>query len=54
MTNLFMVWWDRELKRRCREKYIIFELYVRYVDDIDVAVRDPVQSVNEEDVMTDI
>jgi len=33
-----MCYWDRELIRRCREQLILFLLYKRYKDDINVAV----------------
>ena len=33
-----MCHWDRELIRKCREQLILFLLYKRYKDDINVAV----------------
>ena len=41
VANLFMVWWDRELKTRLNEERIVLELYSRYVDDGNIAVEPP-------------
>ena len=38
VANLFMVWWDRELKSRLSVERILIELYSRYVDDGNTAV----------------
>ena len=41
VANLFMVWWDRELKSRLSAEGILIELYSRYVDDGNTAVQRP-------------
>ena len=41
VANLFMVWWDRELKSRLSVERILIELYSRYVDDGNTAVQRP-------------
>ena len=41
VANLFMVWWDRELKVRLDEARILIELYSRYVDDGNTAIQCP-------------
>ena len=41
VANLFMVWWDRELKVRLNEARIQIELYSRYVDDGNTAIQRP-------------
>ena len=41
VANLFMVWWDRELKSRLTVERILIKLYSRYVDDGNTAVRRP-------------
>ena len=37
ISDVYMCYWDRELIRRCREQLILFLLYKRYKDDINVA-----------------
>ena len=39
VANLFLVWWDNELKRKMRENGIIVKLYSRYVDDGNIVVK---------------
>ena len=39
VANLFMVWWDRELKARLTSEGIYLPLYSRYVDDGNIAVK---------------
>ena len=39
VANLFLVWWDKELKRKMRENGIIVKLYSRYVDDGNIVVK---------------
>ena len=39
VANLFMVSWDRELKRRLFEEEISLKLYSRYVDDGNIVVK---------------
>ena len=41
VANLFMVWWDRELKARLSQERIMIELYSRYVDDGNIAAQPP-------------
>ena len=41
VANLFMVWWDKELKTRLHAERILLELYSRYVDDGNIAVQRP-------------
>ena len=48
VANLFMVWWDRELKVRLTSEQIILELYSRYVDDGNIAVKCKDQSSIDE------
>ena len=46
VANLFLVWWDRELKSRLSVERILIELYSRYVDDGNTAVQCPEDLVN--------
>ena len=46
IANLFMVWWDRELKQRLREHKILLKLYARYVDDGNIALNKIGNSTN--------
>ena len=39
IANLFMVWWDREFKKKINENNIEMKLYTRYVDDETVVCR---------------
>ena len=39
IANLFMVWWDRELKRRLAQNNMFLKLYARYVDDGNIAIK---------------
>ena len=51
VANLFMVWWDRELKLRLQTEKITLQLYSRYVDDGNIVVQRPVElldNTNEE------
>ena len=38
ISDVYMCHWDRELIRKCREQLILFLLYKRYKDDINVAL----------------
>ena len=38
VANLFMVWWDREFKKRLISEKIVLKLYSRYVDDGNIIV----------------
>ena len=49
VANLFMVWWDRELKARLYEAKILIELYSRYVDDSNIAAQRPEDLKNSTD-----
>ena len=51
VANLFMVWWDRQLQKRCQEQQIHLKLYARYVDDINIVTKKPAQSEKDQDVM---
>ncbi len=50
---LFMVWWDRELKKRLQEKDLNFQLYSRYVDDGNIVIQKVAGTLNEEDGETE-
>ena len=39
VANVFMIWWDRELKRRLEANNIILKLYSRYVDDGNIVLK---------------
>ena len=39
VANLFVVWWDRELKIRLEHEGIILKLYSRYVDDGNIVIK---------------
>ena len=39
VANLFMVWWDTEIRMLMRKHKISIKLYSRYVDDIDVVAK---------------
>ena len=39
IANLFMVWWDRQLKQKIVDDGISLKMYSRYVDDIDIATK---------------
>ena len=39
VANLFMIWWDRQLKYRLQEENISLKLYTRYVDDGTIVVK---------------
>ena len=39
IANLFMVWWDRELKKRLTYHNCYLKLYARYVDDGNIAIK---------------
>ena len=39
VANLFMVWWDRELKIRLEHEGIILKLYSRYVNDGNIVIK---------------
>ena len=39
VANLFLVWWDRELKRRLIDENIHIKLYSRYVDDGCIVIK---------------
>ena len=41
VANLFMVWWDRELKSRLTVERILIKLYSRYVDYGNIAAQRP-------------
>ena len=36
VANLFMVWWDRQLKKKLQDEGIKVRMYSRYVDDINI------------------
>ena len=38
IANLFMIWWDRELKKGLYEQKLLLKLYTRYVDDGNIAI----------------
>ena len=38
IAQIYMVWWDKELKKRLYESNIILLLYKRYVDDINMII----------------
>ena len=48
VANLFMVWWDKQLKEKLANNNIIPLLYSRYVDDIDLVVK-PIPQENEDE-----
>ena len=48
VANLFMVWWDKELKIPLTSEQIILPLYSRYVDDGNIAVKYNHQNSMEE------
>ena len=39
VANLFMVWWDRQVKMKLENDGINVQLYSRYVDDISIVCR---------------
>ena len=41
LAQIFMVWWDRELKRIATTLGLEFYMYKRYVDDINLVMRVP-------------
>ena len=48
VANLFMVWWDRELKAHLTRAKIILLLYSRYVDDGNIVVKCQPDNPDEE------
>eukprot|EP00794_Sanderia_malayensis_P001548 gene1548-1711_t len=57
VAKLFMVWWDRELKRRLQNHGIEIQLYKRYVDDTNIVVKtvtDMDARPNDETIMMEI
>ena len=38
IEQIFMLWWDRELKTRMENLKIECRMYKRYVDDINMAI----------------
>ena len=47
VANLFMVWWDRQLKSNLLKQGVIIKMYSRYVDDGTIVVK-TVTDYNEE------
>ena len=39
VAQIFMSWWDREVKKLCQDNGIQLKLYGRYVDDINTLIR---------------
>ena len=39
IAGLFMVWWDREFKKRVKDEHIDMKLYTRYVDDENIVCK---------------
>ena len=56
VANLFMVWWDRQLKQKLTERNIMPVMYSRYVDDVDLVAKgmDPESMENEKQTMETI
>ena len=52
IANLFMIWWDRQLKERCTQEELVLHLYSRYVDD-EIAVCDEVQQSADDEEGTE-
>ena len=48
VANLFMVWWDRQLKKRLEDKGVRVRMYSRYVDDINIVCDKTDLKVEEE------
>ena len=40
VANIYMCWWDKQLKTRISSEDVIIKLYKRYVDDINLVVDD--------------
>ena len=52
IAQIYMVWWDKELKRRLYENNIILLVYKRYVDDITFIIdnlKQIIENRNEEE-----
>ena len=39
IANLFMIWWDRELKKRLSDHNFPLKFYARYIDDGNIAIK---------------
>ena len=38
IAQIYMCWWDKEMKRRLMENHIVLLIYIRYVDDINFVI----------------
>ena len=41
LAQVFMIWWDREVRRRLASVGINVRLYLRYIDDINIVIEVP-------------
>ena len=49
LAQVFMNWWDRQMKMRLMKENIILQLYKRYVDDINVAATNNMKQITNKD-----
>lgn len=45
IAQIFMIWWDRQLKMRMDENELRLRLYKQYVDDINVVMSVPIRGL---------